>query len=51
LAEADDNQTAEQKNILTAAVETAKQKLEQAKARLAEHSKQHNLNQTGEKVD
>ena len=36
-----------QKNILTAAVEGARQKLEQAKGRLAEHIKQHN----GEQVD
>ena len=51
LAEADVNQTDEQKNALIAAVETAKQKLEQAKARLAEHVKQHNLADNGEKVD
>ena len=51
LAEADVNQTDEQKNALIAAVETAKQKLEQAKARLAEHVKQHDLADNGEKVD
>ena len=47
LAEADDTQTDEQRNILVAAVEAARQKLEQARGRLAEHLKQHN----GEQVD
>ena len=47
LAEADDTQTDEQRNILVAAVEAARQKLEQSRGRLAEHLKQHN----GEQVD
>ncbi|MDB2479776.1 electron transport complex subunit RsxC [Porticoccaceae bacterium] len=47
LTEADAQQTDEQKNILVAAVEAARQKLEQAKARLAEHIKEHK----GEQVD
>jgi len=47
LVEADDTQTDEQRNILVAAVEAARQKLEQARGRLAEHLKQHN----GEQVD
>jgi electron transport complex protein RnfC len=47
LAEADDTQTDEQKNILVAAVEAARQKLDQAKGRLAEHMKAH----SGEQVD
>jgi electron transport complex protein RnfC len=47
LAEADDTQTDEQKNILVAAVEAARQKLDQAKGRLADHMKAH----SGEQVD
>ena len=47
LAEADDSQTDEQKNILVAAAEAARQKLEQARGRLAEHLKERN----GEQVD
>jgi electron transport complex protein RnfC len=47
LAEADDTQSDEQKNILVAAVEAARQKLDQAKGRLAEHMKAH----SGEQVD
>jgi electron transport complex protein RnfC len=47
LAEADDTQTDEQKNILVAAVEAARQKLDQAKGRLADHMKA----QSGEQVD
>ena len=47
LTEADAQQTDEQKNILVAAVEAARQKLEQAKGRLAEHIKEHK----GEQVD
>jgi hypothetical protein len=47
LATASDSSTDEQKNILNAAIEGAKQKLEQAKARLAEHVEQQN----GEQVD
>ena len=41
LAEAAADQTDEQKNILTAALDGAKQKLEQAQARLADHIEQH----------
>jgi electron transport complex protein RnfC len=47
LAEADDTQSDEQKNILVAAVEAARQKLDQAKGRLADHMKA----QSGEQVD
>ena len=41
LAEAAADQTDEQKNILTAALNGAKQKLEQAQTRLADHIEQH----------
>ena len=41
LAEAASNQTDEQTNILNAAVESAKQKLEQAQVRLADHLEKH----------
>ena len=41
LAETNAKQTEDQKNILNAALEGAKQKLEQAQARLAEHVKKH----------
>ena len=41
LAEAAADQTDEQKNILTAALDGAKQKLQQAQARLADHKEQH----------
>lgn len=41
LAEAASNQTDEQTNILNAAVESAKQKLEQAQMRLADHLEKH----------
>ena len=41
LAEAAADQTDEQKNILNAALEGAKQKLEQARVRLADHIEQH----------
>ena len=47
LAEADPNRTQEQENILHAAVESARQKLDQARLRLAEHNKAHH----GEQVD
>jgi electron transport complex protein RnfC len=47
LAEADPNRTQEQENILHAAVESARQKLDQARLRLAEHNKAHH----GEQLD
>lgn len=47
LAEADDSRSPEQENILQAAVESAKQKLEQARLRLTEHNQAHD----GEQVD
>jgi electron transport complex protein RnfC len=51
LADADASQTEEQKNILSAAVEGARQKLEQAQLRLQEHINAHSQTKNGEQVD
>ena len=52
LAQADESHSDEQKNILVAAVEAARQKLEQAKGRLADHIKEQGAQEpNGEQVD
>ncbi|MGB0668639.1 MAG: hypothetical protein ACPGN5_00935, partial [Porticoccaceae bacterium] len=52
LAQAEESHSDEQKNILVAAVEAARQKLEQAKGRLADHMKEHSIQEpNGEQVD
>jgi len=52
LAQADESHSDEQKNILVAAVEAARQKLEQARGRLADYMKEHSIQEpNGEQVD